>query len=63
MSATFPRPVVADPEHQGHIDAVAETLERLTGQQPNATPLKPLAPTATLADVIEAMNTLIARVS
>lgn len=63
MSTSIPSPTVADPEHQGHIDAVVQILEQITGQQPNAAPLKPLAPGATLDDLISAVNTLIARVS
>lgn len=63
MSMPIPRPTVAATDLQDHIEAVGQTLDRLTGQVPGAAGLDPLPETATLADVIKAVNILIDRVS
>jgi hypothetical protein len=42
-------------------EAVKANIDSLTGQQKNATKLAPLAPTATLADVITQINAMLAR--
>lgn len=42
-------------------DAVKQNLDALTGQQKNSTPLQQLPTTATLPEVIAALNVLIAR--
>lgn len=59
----IPRPTVADPELSDHIDAVAQTLDRLTGQETGVQALSPLPLSATLPDVIAVLNELIRRVS
>jgi hypothetical protein len=43
------------------VAALKQNVDMLTGQHTNARPLRPLEPTATLAEVIAAVNVLIAR--
>lgn len=43
--------------------AIKENIELLTGSRPGSAPLPLLASTATLADVISAMNSLISRIN
>lgn len=45
-----------------HAGAVKQNLDMVTGQHRNSTALKPLAATASLAEVIVQMNALLARI-
>lgn len=44
------------------LEAVKQNLDSITGQEKNATKLKPLASTATSAEQVELLNALLARI-
>jgi hypothetical protein len=61
MSTAIPTLKTGDRQLDLFGEAVKQNLDALTGQQRNSKPLQPLASTATLADVIAAVNVLIER--
>jgi len=56
--ASVPVLVTQDRNLDAFAQAVKQNMDWLTGQQKNSPPLKPLAATATLAEVIEQVNQL-----
>lgn len=58
MSAAVPTLSSGNQQIDAFAQAVKQNMDWLTGQQRNAPPLKPLASTATLAEVIEQVNQL-----
>lgn len=52
-----------EPSVQAHMQAVAANFRALAGQLRNSRPLAELPPTATLADVIAALNIIIRRLA
>ena len=59
--AAMPRLQTADAQLARFAEAAAHNLNMLTGQHKNLTRLVPLPPTATLAQVIERLNAITAR--
>lgn len=59
--APIQRPNSADPQMQQFIDGVKQNLDSLMGQHVNAKGLSLLKADASLAEVIAALNVLIAR--
>lgn len=58
MSAAVPVLASGNEKLDAFAQAVKQNMDWLTGQQKNSPPLKPLAATATLAEVIEQVNQL-----
>jgi hypothetical protein len=56
-------PVEDRPDQQAFSEGVRDTLAVLTGQLPRSTKLAPLKPGASLPEVIEALNHVIARLN
>lgn len=61
MSTAIPKLATGDTQIDRFGEAVKQNLDTLTGQQRNSTPLQQLPTTASLQDVISALNVLIAR--
>lgn len=61
MKAAIPTVRTGDPAVDRALDAVKHNLDALSGQARNSTRLDPLPASATLADVIEQLNAILAR--
>ena len=51
-----------NPQADLALSSMKSTLDAITGQARNATPLQPLADTATLPEVITQINAILARI-
>lgn len=58
-----PSTAAADPAVNRHMQVVRENMNRMIGAHRDAQPLAPLPPTATLDDLIQAVNALISRMT
>lgn len=58
---SIPRTSTGNPAVDQSIAAIKQTLDEITGQARNVDRLKPLAATATLPQVVERLNEMLAR--
>lgn len=59
--AAIPSVVTGKPDLDRALSSMKQNLDAITGQARNTTRLEPLASTATLAEVIERLNVIVAR--
>ncbi|WP_294767259.1 hypothetical protein [uncultured Rhodoferax sp.] len=57
----IPAPATGMPEVDRVLGALKQNVDSITGQEKNATKLKPLPPTATTAEQIARLNALLER--
>ena len=62
MKQAIPSVRTGKPDLDQALSVVKQSLDEITGQTRNATPLQPLATTATLPEVITHLNAILARI-
>lgn len=62
MKPAIPTARTGKPDLDQALSAVKQTLDEMTGQTRNATPIQPLATSATLSEVITQLNAILARI-
>lgn len=59
--SAIPAVLTGKPDVDRALSSIKQNLDEITGQSRNATRFEPLPSTATLADVIERLNAVVAR--